>query len=196
MLKIRTFLFPARRDYEAFIDQCFATLAENNTRALILDLRGNWGGDPEASSYVFARLIGKPARYFEEGTPLYTALARPIPPAPNAFTGMLVVLTDGACFSSTGHLCSLLRFHERGFFVGEETGGSWTTTDGSQDYPLRRTGMRLHSSNAAFRTAVTGLPFGRGIKPDLEAAAEIGDLLAGRDLAMELAEWTILPGGD
>jgi hypothetical protein len=188
VLKIRTFLFPAGRpDYEAFIDRCFATLAEKKTRALILDLRGNWGGDPEASSYLFARLISMPARYFEEGTPLYEALTKPIPPAPNAFTGMLLVLTDGACFSSTGHLCSLLRFHGRGLFVGEETGGSWTTTDASQDYRLPRTGMRLHSSNGAFRTAVTGLPVGRGIMPDREVTAEIGDILTGRDLAMELA---------
>jgi C-terminal processing protease CtpA/Prc len=188
VLTIRTFLYLAGRlDYEAFIDRCFATLAEQKTRALILDLRGNWGGDPEASAYVFARLIRTPARYFEEGTPLYGALTKPILPAPNAFTGTLLVLTDGACFSSTGHLCSLLRFHGRGLFVGEETGGSWTTTDSSQDYPLPRTGMRLHSSNGAFRTAVTGLPLGRGIMPDGEAATEIGDLLARRDLPMELA---------
>ena len=129
-LTITTFLFlQGRPDYEAFIDRCFDALAEKKTRALILDLRGNWGGDPEASSYVFARLIRTPARYFAEGTPLYGALAKPMPPAPNAFTGMLLILTDGACFSSTGHLCSLLRFHGRGLFVGEETGGSWTTTD-------------------------------------------------------------------
>lgn len=188
VLKIRTFIFPAgRSDFEAFIDRCFATLAEKKTPALILDLRGNWGGDPEASSYVFARLISTPARYFKEGTPLYGALTKPMPPAPNAFTGMLLVLTDGACFSSTGHLCSLLRFHGRGLFVGEETGGSWTTTDASQDYRLRRTGMRLHSSNAAFRTAVSGLPVGRGIMPDREATAGIEDILAGRDPVLELA---------
>jgi len=197
VLKIRMFFFPAgRSDYEAFIDRCFATLAEKKTRALILDLRGNWGGDPEASSYVFSRLISMPARYFEEGTPLYGPLTKPMPPAPNAFTGMLLVLTDGACFSSTGHLCSLLRFHGRGLFVGEETGGSWTTTDASQDYRLPRTGMRLHSSNAAFRTAVTGLPVGRGIVPDREATVEIGDILTGRDLAMELAMRMILADED
>jgi hypothetical protein len=188
VLSIRTFLPSAgRRDYEAFIDGCFATLAEKRIRTLILDLRGNWGGDPETASYVFARLINTPARYFSEGTSIYSALRKPIPPAPNAFTGTLLVLIDGACFSTTGHLCSLLRFHARGMFVGEETGGSWTTTDASQDYALRRTGMRLHSSNEAFRTEVSGLPVGRGIMPDREAAPDIGDLIARRDLAMDLA---------
>jgi C-terminal processing protease CtpA/Prc len=186
VLTIRTFS-ASRPGYEAFVDRCFATLAENRTRTLILDLRGNWGGDPEASAYVFARLISTPARYFAEGTQLYGALAKPMPPAPNAFSGMLLVLTDGACFSSTGHLCSLLRFHGRALFVGEETGGSWTTTDASQDYRLPRTGMRLHSSNSVFRTAVTGLPLGRGITPDREVTAGIADLIARRDLAMETA---------
>lgn len=54
-------------------------------------------------------------------------------------------------------------------------------------YALPRTGMRLHSSKAAFRTAVAGLPVGRGIKPDREDASGIGDLLAGRDVVMETA---------
>jgi hypothetical protein len=47
--------------------------------------------------------------------------------------------------------------------------------------------MRLHSSNGAFRTAVAGLPVGRGIMPDREATAEIGDVLTGHDLVMEIA---------
>jgi hypothetical protein len=188
ILSVRTFFFPmGRPDYEKFIDHSFDVMRETHAKALILDLRGNWGGDPEASSYLLARLIREPTPYFEEGTPEYEPLTRLLPPAPNAFSGKLIVLTDGACFSSTGHFCSLLRFHGLGTFLGEETGGSWTTTDGSRDYPLRRTGMRLRSSTHAYRTAVTGFLPGRGIAPDEEVTPKIGDLIAGRDPVMERA---------
>ncbi|HTO22372.1 MAG TPA: S41 family peptidase, partial [Spirochaetia bacterium] len=188
ILSVRTFLFPmGKTDYEKFFDHAFDVMRENRTQALILDLRGNWGGDPDAAAYLFARLIREPAPYFEQGTPLYGPLTRAIPPAPNAFGGELIVLTDGACFSSTGHLCSLLRFHGLATFVGEETGGSWSTTDGAADYVLRCTGMRLRSSNSTFRTAVTGFPVGRGVSPDVEVAPAIADLIAGRDPVMERA---------
>jgi hypothetical protein len=188
VLTVRTFQFlTGRPDFEKFFDQAFDAMQETGAKALILDLRGNWGGDPEAASYLFARLIREPEPYFAEGTPLYGPLTRALPPAQNAFSGRLIVLTDGACFSSTGHLCSLLRFHGLGTFLGEETGGSWATTDSSADYPLRRTGMRLRSSNAVYRTAVSGLPPGRGIVPDEEVEPGIEDLIAGRDPVMERA---------
>lgn len=188
VLSVRTFFFPmGRAEYEKFVDQSFDRMRETDAKALILDLRGNWGGDPEASSYLLARLIREPTPYFSKGTPWYEPLTRRLPPAPNAFSGTLIVLTDGACFSSTGHFCSLLRFHGLGTFVGEETGASWTATDGSRDYPLGRTGMRLRSSTSAFRTAVSGFPLGQGIAPDEEVTPGIDDLIAGRDLVMERA---------
>ena len=188
-LAVRTFVFSGAQlsNYRKFIDQAFDSMLQKGTRALILDLRGNWGGDPTASSLLFTHLIREPTRYFEEGTPYYYELTQPMPPAPNAFSGRLVVLTDGASFSSTGHLCSLLRFHGRAIFVGEESGGSWTCTDGSRDTILPHTAIRLRCSTQAFRTAVVGLPLGRGIVPDVEVAPEIGDLIAGRDPVYETA---------
>jgi hypothetical protein len=188
VLSISTFFFPiGRPDFEKFVDASFDVMRERGTKTLVLDLRGNWGGDPEASSYLFARLIREPAPYFAEGVSDFFALTRPLPPAANAFGGTVIVLIDGACFSSTGHFCSLLRFHQRATFIGEETGGSWTCTDGSRDYRLPRTEMRLHSSTSAFRTAVTGMALGRGIMPDIEVSAGIGDLISKRDPVMERA---------
>jgi hypothetical protein len=188
-LTVRTFGFfgAQQSDFRTFIDQAFDTMRREGTRALVLDLRGNWGGDPAASSLLFTHLVREPTPYFAEGTAYYRQLAQPMPPAANAFSGTLIVLTDGASFSSTGHLCSLLRFHGRATFVGEESGGSWTCTDGSRDTVLPHTAIRLRSSTLAFKTAVAGMPLGRGIVPDVVVTPEIGDLVAGRDPAYEEA---------
>jgi hypothetical protein len=66
--------------------------------------------------------------FFDAGTPGYPEL-RLIKPARNKFSGTMYVLIDGGCFSTTGHLCSLLRYHGIGTFIGEETAGSFACTD-------------------------------------------------------------------
>jgi hypothetical protein len=199
LLAVRSFIFATvaeTAEYKKFIDRSFDAVREKEAKSLVLDLRGNWGGDPEASAYLFSRLIDKSAQYFANGTPYYPALAQPIPPAPNAFVGKLVVLIDGACFSSTGHLCSLLRYLDRAIFVGEETGGSWVATDNSRDFPLPNTHMRLRSSTMAFKTAVSGMRLRRGIMPDYEVSPSIEDLIARRDTVLLKGLDLAAAGGD
>jgi hypothetical protein len=182
-LTIRTFPYDAEASakFFAFLEEAFSSFRAHNVSTLILDVRDNWGGDPWTSSALFAHLITKPAPYFAEGTPYYEALTQALPPADNAFAGKLLVLANGASFSSTGHLCALLRFLGRGTFIGEETGGSFSCTDGSRDFPLRATGLLLHCSTHEFRVAVTGMTAGRGILPDFEIIPTVADLVSGRD---------------
>jgi hypothetical protein len=195
-LTIRTFPYagPAQEQYKAFLEQFFTALREHRVSTLILDLRNNWGGDPWSSAPLFTHLIKEPAAYFAEGTQWYGALSQPLDPAPNAFQGRLLVLANGTCFSSTGHLCSLLRFHGRATFIGEETGGSFTCTDGSTDFVLRSSGLIFHCSTHEFQTAVTSLTRGRGILPDFEVLSTIDDLVNDRDVQRAFA--LTLAGGN
>ena len=155
-------------------------------RDLVLDLRGNGGGDPYNAASLLEKLITKETAYFDAGTSGYADL-RAIQPARNGFTGNLYVLIDGGCFSTTGHLCSLLRFHGIGIFIGEETGGSFTCTDNSREIVLRNTGLVLRLSTTVFSTEVSGLTPGRGISADHEVVSTIDDRLAGIDAAMVFA---------
>jgi hypothetical protein len=110
-----------------------------------------------------------------------------MPPAQRNFKGNLYTLINGACFSSTGHLCSLLKYHKIGKFIGSETGGSYVCTDGSKDIMLQFTQLRLHYSTTPFRTEVIGLEFGRGIRPDYEINRTIEDVLLHKDVEMARA---------
>jgi hypothetical protein len=189
VLKIASFSFydaAGRRAFETFIDGFFDSTAAAGVQDLILDLRGNSGGDPYCAAALFKRLISGQLAYFSVATPGYSDL-KMISPARNRFTGRLYLLIDSGCFSTTGHLCSLLRYHGIGTFVGEETAGSYSCTDNSKNITLSRTGLVLRLSTTVYATAVSGLTPGRGILPDYEVVPTIEDRLAGTDVQMAFA---------
>ena len=178
-----------RAFYTAFIDSCFRSISEKKIHNLVLNLRGNSGGDPFSAAHLFSYLEKKPASYFSTPFGKYKKLAAPIPPAANRFRGNLFVLIDGLCFSTTGHLCALLRYHGLGIFVGEETGGTYTCNDGKAYLHLKHTRIQFWVATLTAAAAVEGLPPDRGIEPDYALEQSVEDELAGRDtvLAFTLA---------
>lgn len=190
VLTIRSFSFyqkETRAKFMDFIDKFFNRVAERKLTNVILDLRNNGGGDPYCSSYVFSHLTDTAYPYFAEAYPMYRDLAIPVEPNQNNFTGNLYTLINGGCFSTTGHLCSLLKYHKVGIFIGDETGGSYICTDGSRDVVLKNTRLRLHYSTKAYQTAVTGLKLGRGVMPDYYVLPTIQDYINGEDAEKEYA---------
>lgn len=182
-----------RKEFETFIDGFFDSIAAAGVQDIVLDLRGNGGGDPYCAAFLFARLIAEECAYFSADAPGYSDL-KTIRPARNRFSGALYVLIDGGCFSTTGHLCSLLRYHGRGTFIGEETAGSFACTDNSINLKLSNTGLQLHLSRTVYATAVYGLSHGRGIFPDREVVPTIADRLAGFDAPMAFARQLVESG--
>ncbi len=190
VLTIKSFSFYeeyTRNKFKEFIDDFFAQVANQKIANLILDLRDNGGGDPYCSSHVFSYLINKPYPYFAKNTPGHNDLESPIAPAKNKFNGSLYILINGGCFSATGHLCSLLKYHQIGTFIGDETGGSFVCTDGSRNIVLKNTRLRLRYSTQAFQTAVSGLTPGRGIIPDYYVFPSIQDYLNRNDVEKDYA---------
>jgi hypothetical protein len=165
----------------------FARIARDSVNALIIDVRGNDGGDPYCSSFIVSHVVPQPVQYFASDTPFYDDLVRPIPVPEYVFTGELIVLIDGWCFSSTGHMLSLLRCYKRGVLMGEESGGAGACNDASKEYVLKHTRLRLNLPRATFATSARCLPPGRGIPPDIEVQPTIDDLIAGRDIVLETA---------
>jgi hypothetical protein len=191
VLTIKSFGFydeEGKSKFKAFIDEYFNSLEKSKVSNLILDVRDNWGGDPYCTSHLFSYLESGASPYFsEEAGSYYADLKEPVIPAENSFKGKLYILTNGASFSSTGHLCSLLKFHKIGTFIGDETGGSFVCTDSSQDISLVNTNLRLHYSTAPWKVAVSGLTPGRGIIPDHLIIPTIADYINNRDVEMEFA---------
>ncbi len=188
LLSIKSFSLRNKEQYRAFIDHFFQELADQKISHLILDLRDNWGGSPYYASYLLSYLISTPVQYFDDQAPFYyNKYKKPLKPASQRFTGQLYILINGASFSTTGHLCSLLKAHGIGVFIGEESGGSYLCTDAAIKVTLRHTKLRLHCSTTPFATAVADLPPGRGIIPDYRVTPALHDYLAGVDPQMHQA---------
>src|SRR2546430_7390654 len=52
-------------DNRQWMKQTFQTLHEKGTKALIIDLRGNGGGEDEYGALLVSELTDKPFRYFD-----------------------------------------------------------------------------------------------------------------------------------
>ncbi|MGC9342481.1 MAG: hypothetical protein ACP5E3_07270, partial [Bacteroidales bacterium] len=72
---INTFGYYSRVDFfHGFVDSVFREIKEKEIENLILDLRGNSGGDPFCSSYLWAYLEPEPLPYFADHYGRYDTL--------------------------------------------------------------------------------------------------------------------------
>jgi hypothetical protein len=111
-------------------------------------------------------------------------LQQPIPPV---FQGKVYILINGNSFSGTGECTSLIHFHKKAVFIGEECGsGYYGNTSGFMpELTLPNTKLRVRIPLLLYTMAVSGYPEDRGIIPDHQVAPSIEDLLQGRDPVME-----------
>ena len=175
-------------DFNEFFDKFFLEVREKGIENVILDLRGNSGGDPMITSHLFSYLEKEPHPYFAPESPnYYPGLKDNIPMAENHFEGSLYTLIDGGCFSSATHLISLLKYQKVGTFIGEETGGHFVCTDSSRDQTLPNTELNFHYSTEAWAVDVEGLEAGRGIFPDHEVMKTVDDYLNEKDPVIDFA---------
>ncbi len=189
LLTINTFIYYDQVDmFRSFMDSVFQVIDQKGIDKLILDLRGNGGGDPFCSSYLWGYLQHEPEPYFEDHYGRYDTLANVIPQATRHFKGDLYTLIDGLGFSTTGHFCGLLKYHQVGKFVGSETGATYTCT-GNATYPaLDETGIMVGTARVMrYTAAVKNMDPRRGVIPDYPVESTQKDLINGRDAVLEYA---------
>jgi len=193
LLTVNTFGYYGEVDkFRCFLDSTFRVIAEQGINDLILDLRGNGGGDPFCASYLWAYLQPESLPYFEDHYGRYDTLANPVPLPKNRYNGRLFTLIDGNGFSTTGHFCGLLKYHNVGKFIGTELGATYTCT-GNATYPaLNNTGIMVGTARVMrYTAAVKNMDPMRGVIPDYHVELSQGDIVESRDpqlgLALEIA---------
>ncbi|MEO6391197.1 MAG: S41 family peptidase [Pyrinomonadaceae bacterium] len=158
VLKIRQFggkLDPRLgRNFPTFFRNTFEEIRKFKTRSIILDLRGNRGGETELGPLLLSYLIDSPIKYYESTSVKPVAakyldvpknfvellkedgLTRAsdgsfhsnepemVLPSEPAFHGNIYVLQDGLSFSVTADFVALLRETQKATFIGEESGGA------------------------------------------------------------------------
>ncbi len=189
LLTINTFAYYSQVGrFHAFLDSVFRVIDQKQIGNLVLDLRGNGGGDPFCASYLWAYLEPEPLPYFEDHYGRYDTLANPVPQPARHFTGRLYTLIDGLCFSTTGHFVGLLKYHGVGSFVGTESGATYTCT-GNATYPaLDETGIMVGTARVMrYTAAVKDMDPRRGVIPDHPVVISQEDLIGGKDPVLDCA---------
>ena len=209
ILSVRAFGDPASGPkFPELLEQSFRTLQDREIVHLVLDLRGNGGGRDEYGALLVSYLCDRPFRYFDrievtsdykgpgeiaerEGRRLmlsHSGLSEQ-QPAELHFTGDVHVLIDGGTFSTAADVATVLHHNRLASFAGEETGGGYdgNTSGETSRIVLPNSGFTVFVPMWMYTTANLGHGFtGRGVVPDLLIHPGIEDVLAGRDLVLQL----------
>lgn len=161
--------------FKPALDRTMAGL--KGSRALILDLRRNGGGDPASVSYLVSYLLpaGKPIEINsivtrKAGTTYYIRKPFFSEPTPFSLAGVpIYILTSGKTFSGGEELAYNVQALKLGTVVGEVTGGGAN--------PGERVtiggGVMAFIPTSRAQNPVTGSNWeGRGVQPDVEVPAE------------------------
>ena len=110
-------------------------------------------------------------------------------PAPDAFTGEVILLTSTANASGSTHLIAKLKDSGRVTTVGTATGGNPTGATAGLLFTLRlpASGIDVLVPALRSRIAVTSFDDGQPIEPDVLVEPRPEDLLSGRDRVIETA---------
>ncbi|MFC2118319.1 S41 family peptidase [Bacteroidota bacterium] len=180
-MKVGSFTDDEDGESSSFLKESFRKTRNNNISNLIIDLRGNSGGDPERAIDLLSYLTDKEIVYFAKGSYGYPGLKMPFKPHKNYYKSNVYFLIDGGCVSTTGHFCSIAKYHKLGHFIGEETCATYFCNDNSVEKTLPNTKMRLRVARSSFFTAVEGFEKGRGIIPDHNIEYTLEDILTDND---------------
>jgi C-terminal processing protease CtpA/Prc len=161
---------------------------------LIIDVRGNGGGDDKLADQVNGRLTDKPVVssidfWRQEGTDQYRRTIGWVQPrGPSMYPGRVAVLIDEGCASACEHFVSGIEAISHVLLVGVPTNGAGggptgvTLRDGTTVRISRALGLRAN-----------GVVFeGHGIPPHITSTPSLEDLRVGRDAALDTAkEWLL-----
>jgi carboxyl-terminal processing protease len=150
--------------------------------ALVIDLRGNPGGEVSLARHMAARLIARPETLMVSRTRLGD-IPEVVWPAGNPFRGRVILLVDHLCASSCEALAAALQASGRAVVVGERSSGA-LLVGGIVALP---SGARLLYAYGEPRTTRGAVIEGHGVAPDVEIPWSRAALAGGRDPQLEAA---------
>lgn len=168
------------------------------TKGIVIDVRGNGGGNDELADLVNGRLTEKPVLssidfWRKAGSDIYNrSIGWVRPRGPWTYKGRVAVLIDEGSMSACEHFVSGVEAMGNVLLVGAPTngaGGGPTTVnlpDGTRVRISRALGLRAN-----------GVVFeGHGIPPHIFSTPTLDDLREGRDAGLETAKEWIVSGKD
>jgi len=188
------FLHQTGENFKGFLDSSFKDLRHRGARRLIIDIRGNQGGNDENGAFLYAYLSPTPFRYYESlssTTEVFPESRHPDSkvqyPSENNFSGKVYFLTDGRSFSTAADFAAIAKSNNRGLFVGEETGGGYYGNTSGDDVTvtLPNTQITCRIPMVKYVNAVKKAAYpDRGVIPDHIVYPTISDFVENKDSQM------------
>jgi len=168
-----------------------------DTPGLIIDLRGNPGGNAEAVNLLLQKFFtrrtelgrvitrdGKPVALFFGAVPIIK-LDRVAEGDKDAYTGPVVILVSAGSASASELFAATMQSTGRAKVVGQQSCGCLL---GFLGYARIPGGGELAYSEVAFATTSGNRVEGEGVIPDRPVPITVADLESGRDRALEEAQ--------
>lgn len=184
----------------------------SQTSHLILDLRGNTGGQHGLMLMLLKGLITKPVQPVKFPSELIKGVVLPpsdtvkrnqlkyvkeynlqgwgnVAPFNGSYKNRLYVLVNGGTFSAAAIMANALGMDKRAVLIGEETGGGRNTTTAGIMYhnQMKYTGIGYSFGLIPFNATNPTTETGHGLRPDITVSYTLEDYLDNRDLEMEQA---------
>lgn len=188
LIRIPTFSSGKNHDLAAEFDQALEDV--HDAQGLILDLRGNGGGDSRLADRIAGRFFSQPFCYGQDG------FRRRIPlrawslhfnycvqPRGEVVSAPLVLLIDNRNMSSAEQFIAAFSESDRALIIGRPSGGS---SGNPLTFPLPGDGL-VRFSTGAFRTNSGLLIEGSGIQPDVLVPYTVADFQQNRDPDIQAA---------
>ena len=187
LMTIRSFVYygPDFSQFETYVNNSMNQLNERKIDNLIIDIRGNGGGDPNCANHLLRYISKKSYQYFHENNMGYPDLKKEIQPFENAFDGATYMIIDGGCGSTSGHLCSLVKYNKTALLVGQTSGATYKCHDNSGNITLPNTKLNLHIARNTFKTAVKGMTMSEGVMPDILITKSLSDWATDNDSVLD-----------
>jgi carboxyl-terminal processing protease len=174
------FLDPVLAD----IKKAVARFQEHHVRAIVLDLRGNPGGQGAMSIPVASLFVAGPVKL---GTLTFRTMGQTFDARPELgakpFLGPLAILTDEGTASTSEMFAAGLQEAKRAVVVGDTTLGA-VLPSVVQELPG---GAVMQYVVADFKTPKGVLVEGRGVQPDRRVVETRAGLRSGRDPVLDAA---------
>lgn len=205
ILRIKTFSSSILRkrykqNFRRSIRHIFQKLDSTKTTKLILDLRGNLGGESTNGNYLLSYLIEKPYKMLEwtdmarrhkksreerriQNKGLYWRIRMAKKWNKTLYEGKLFAIIDGGSFSCTGIVSSNLERYTNCVFIGEEAGGNSTRISGAGDESkLPNTKIRIKVPVTRYTIRPFESQHPTGVKPNVPIELTKTELLSFKDI--------------
>lgn len=190
------------QNFRRSIRKTISELKKNETKILIVDLRGNQGGHLTNGHFLLKRLmlhryimvecytkVNKKCSHVanERNKPTYGPILGIKKPNKRRFNGELYFLVDGGSFSCSGIVTHVIKAYDRGTILGEETGGSAYSLVGSPNkkITLPNTGINVTIPRLQFILQDLTDTEKSGTHPDVIITSSFADIMEDKDVVLE-----------